>query len=123
MSLTTVFALVQVQGLHFYADAPEEVYYLAFPHRHLFTFKCYKQVHHDNRDVEFIMLKNQIRRFLETKYHDPRSRICDFGFRSCEMLAKELIVQFKLTSCEVSEDGENGCVVLAGGPTSPEAQP
>lgn len=112
MSVTTsVFALVQLQGLHFYADAPDEVYYLAFPHRHIFSFKCFKTVNHDNRDVEFIMLKNAVGAYLTKKYKDSRSGICDFGFRSCEMLAKELCAQFGLFKCEVLEDNENGCVV------------
>lgn len=110
---TSVFALVQVQGLHFFADAPKEVEYLAYPHRHVFTFKCFKRVYHDNRDVEFIMLKNEITAHLKQKYECPVTHVCDFGFRSCEMLAKELMVQFDLFKVEVSEDGENGVEVEA----------
>jgi hypothetical protein len=111
MSLTTVFAKVMIQGTHFFKDAPDEVAYLSHPHRHIFHIRAFKKVHHDNRDVEFIMLKNEIGAYLASKYTDPVTHICDFGFRSCEMLAKEIITQFRLHKCEISEDGENGVLV------------
>ena len=43
----------------------------------------------------------------------PGKKLCEFGSRSCEMIAEELIVTFNLSRCEVSEDGENGTIVTA----------
>ena len=68
-------------------------------------------VDHSDRDVEFIMLKHKIIQYIETRYYDVDAKLCKFGAKSCEMLAVELISQFNLTRCEVSEDGENGSIV------------
>lgn len=109
---TEVYCTLQIEGLHYWRDCPlPEVDYLRYPHRHVFHIKAHKPVHHDDRDVEFICLKHQIRNYLRLQYYDTQTKICDFGGQSCEMIAKELIEQFDLTRVDVSEDGENGSVV------------
>jgi len=84
----------------------EEVMYLKHPHRHVFHFKCKKEVSHDDRDIEIIMLKNSIKAFLNETY--PKT----FGGMSCESIAKELIFAFDLNYCSVLEDNENGAEVI-----------
>jgi hypothetical protein len=108
---TEVFCTLQIEGTHSWPGCPfEEVAYLRDPHRHVFHIKAYKEVSHNDRDVEFIMLKHQIRlHFLQ--YSQPEFNLCVFGAKSCEMIATELIKEFKLSRCEVSEDGENGAIV------------
>lgn len=109
---TEVYCTVQVEGIHRWETCPfEEVFYLRDPHRHVFHIKAYKQVNHDDRDVEFIMLKHQIENHLYTEYGSDLTNVCEFGNMSCEMIAKELIRLFDLSRCEVSEDNENGAVV------------
>ena len=105
--LTEVFCTVLFEGIHNCPNCPiEEVSYLKDPHRHIFHIKAFKQVNHNDRDVEFIWLKHRVQEFLTETY--PNGQM---GPTSCEMLAHILIGHFDLTKCEVSEDNENGAVV------------
>lgn len=115
-----VFCTLQIEGTHNWPSCPfDEVAYLRDPHRHVFHIKAHKPVFHDDRDVEFIMLKHKIQKFLIGKYwsgYTPREEfsgtaVCEFGSMSCEMIAQELIEVFDLSRCEVSEDNENGAIV------------
>lgn len=116
---TEVYCTLQVEGIHHWPQCPfEEVAYLRDPHRHVFHIKAYQEVNHDDRDVEFIMLKHAIQTYILDKYATGKPQegcfgpnVCDFGARSCEMIAQELIEAFELSRCEVSEDGENGAIV------------
>jgi hypothetical protein len=102
-----VFITTQFEAIHNWPNCPfEEVSYLRDPHRHIFHIKACKQVTHDDRDIEFIMLKHAIDDYLKETYP-----IKQFGAKSCEMLARELIDKFELCRCEVSEDGENGAIL------------
>jgi len=99
------------EGIHKYPDAPEEVKFLRYPHRHIFHFKVKIEVEHNNRDIEFIMLKRE----LENLY-DPGK--LELDYKSCEMLAEEILDYLlqnysskRSMSVEVSEDGENGAVL------------
>jgi hypothetical protein len=104
---TFVYCSLHFEATHCWPECPfEEVAYLRVPHRHMFHIVAYVPVHHDDRDVEFIMLKHKIEKYLRSTY--PQH---DFGSKSCEMIAKELIGQFSLSGCNVSEDGENGAMV------------
>lgn len=104
---TVVYCTVLFEAIHNWPSCPfEEVSYLRDPHRHVFHIKAYKLVYHDDRDVEFIMLKHQVEQYLKDKY--PTGKL---GATSCEMLARELTEKFDLCQCEVSEDGENGAIM------------
>jgi len=107
--ITEVYCSLQVEATHCWPSCPyDEVAYLRDPHRHVFFIKAYKVVNHDDRDVEFIMLKHQLIKYLEAIYYDSRQQLHIFGAKSCEMLGRELIERFDLTACDVSEDNENG---------------
>jgi len=109
---TEVYCTLQVEGTHCWQFCPlEEVEYLRDIHRHIFHIKAHKTVTHTDRDVEFIMLKHQIHQYLMDNYYTDELRLCEFGSMSCEMIALELITEFDLCQCDVSEDGENGAVV------------
>lgn len=117
---TEVWCTLQVEGTHNWPDCPyDEVAYLRDPHRHIFHIKAYKEVFHDDRDVEFIMMKHRIQKYFVEKYWAGWNQkegfngtaLCEFGAMSCEMIAKDLISTFDLSRCEVSEDGENGAIV------------
>lgn len=116
----TVFCTLQVEGIHRWKDCPfDEVYFLRDYHRHIFHIKAYKKVTHSDRDVEFIMLKREVQDYLRSMYTAQfgvnitaqHRAVHNFGDRSCEMIAKELIEKFDLLACEVNEDGENGAFV------------
>jgi len=92
----------QFEAFHNWPDAPVEHAYLKTVHRHMFHVAAWKRVTHDNRDVEFIKLKRDMASYCLATFGSEATTL------SCEMMAKELLEQFDLDSCEVSEDGENG---------------
>lgn len=104
----------QKEGIHCYPAAAEDpnledVSFLAHPHRHMFHFRVRITVQHNDRDIEFI----QFKRWLESLYVGT----LELNYKSCEMLAEELIDRIKaryggrLIDVEVFEDGENGAIL------------
>tara|TARA_R110001592_G_scaffold123185_1_gene330779 strand:+ start:1132 stop:1542 length:411 start_codon:yes stop_codon:yes gene_type:complete len=111
---TNVIAKLEIEGMHNWPDAGvhfPEVKFLADPHRHKWFITAKKQVNHDDRDVEFIMFKRDIIDFLSDEYYNSISRTHEFGSKSCEMLAKEIMEEFKCVYVSVFEDNENGAEV------------
>lgn len=109
---TEVYCTLQVEGTHNWNDCPfPEVDYLTVPHRHVFHIKAYKEVFHDDRDQEFIMLKHMVQQHFDDSYYLAAKKLCVFGSMSCEMIARELIEKFGLSRCEVNEDNENGAIL------------
>lgn len=103
------------EGIHKFPAALEdpkleEVSFLGYPHRHVFHFKIQIQVRHSDRDIEFILFKRE----LEGLYS---SGTLQLDYKSCEMIAEDLgdyILKSYPGRCfkvEVSEDGENGCLL------------
>ena len=114
---TSIVVTLRVEGIHRWIDAPEfkpEVAYLEHPHRHIFYIKVKKVVTHADRDIEIIVFKRDILRYLQ-KYFDYGSKyqLHDFKKMSCEMIAEDILTTFEATEVEVLEDGENGAVVTA----------
>ena len=112
---TIVIATVKVVGFHAWADAPDEVYYLASKHRHLFTVRVEFDVTSEARQVEFHIAQGWIKRALDTKWGTGPG-ICNFEDRSCETIARELrdmlaFKGYKASAIEVWEDDENGARV------------
>lgn len=106
-----VYCSLQFEAVHNWPGCPlEEVAYLRDPHRHTFYIKAHKIVNHNDRDLEFIVLKHKITKYLAERF--PSDVGCpDIGATSCEMLAQDLIEKFGLSRCEVNEDNENGAVI------------
>jgi hypothetical protein len=116
----TIFVTFQKEGIHCYPAAATDpmlatgdeydVSFLGSPHRHIFHFRVGIDVFHNDRDIEFI----QFKRWLENLYKDA---ILALDYKSCEMIADDLYVQIAArypgrdVTIEVSEDGENGCVI------------
>lgn len=114
-----IWVTFRKEGIHRYPAAGTDpklasgdeydVSFLAYPHRHIFHFKVWLQVFHDDRDVEFI----QFKRWLEKQYD---SKTLELDYKSCEMIAEDLYRQIiahypsRSVWIEVSEDGENGCL-------------
>ena len=111
---TNVIAKLELEGLHNWPDAQAvfpEVGFLSNMHRHKWYITAKKRVHHDDRDVEFIMFKRDILEYLEREYFNPSSRTHEFGAKSCEMLAREILLEFDCVYVSVFEDNENGAEV------------
>ena len=87
-----------------------DVSFLGYPHRHIFHFKVWISVTHDDRDIEFI----QFKRWLENLYS---SGTLQLDYKSCEMMSGDLYdsISNKYPGreiwIEVSEDGENGSFI------------
>ena len=87
-----------------------DVSFLANEHRHIFHFRVWLGVTHNDRDVEFI----QFKRWLEKLYSDA---ILQLDHKSCEMMSDDLydVISKKYPNreiwIEVSEDGENGSFI------------
>jgi hypothetical protein len=110
---TYVYCTTRFVGFHRWPDAPSEVKYLRDNHRHEFHVKVTVQVGHNDRDVEFITLRERV-----DELFSGGSSIHQFGAKSCEMIAEDIISfveadgTYKIHSVEVSEDGENGAIVV-----------
>jgi frataxin-like iron-binding protein CyaY len=115
-----IWVTFRKEGMHRYPAAATDpnlatgdeydVSFLANEHRHIFHFRVWIGVTHNDRDIEFI----QFKRWLENLYKDA---ILSLDHKSCEMMSDDLydIVSKKYPSreiwIEVSEDGENGSFI------------
>ena len=112
-----IWVTFQKEGIHTYPAALDDpklatgdeydVSFLGYPHRHIFHFKVWIEVFHDDRDIEFI----QFKRWMEKLY---AVKTLQLDFKSCEMISDDLYVEIakrypgRTVEIEVSEDGENG---------------
>lgn len=115
-----IWVTFQKEGVHRYPAAETDpllatgdeydVSFLGYPHRHIFHFKVWIDVFHNDRDIEFI----QFKRWLENLY---ATGVIQLDYKSCEMIADDLYTQIaarypgRAVWIEVSEDGENGCLI------------
>jgi hypothetical protein len=115
------------EGIHRYPAAATDpklctpgeydVSFLANAHRHIFHFRVWIDVFHNDRDIEFI----QFKRWLENLYAGVgpynEGQVLELDFKSCEMIADDLYTQIaarypeRAVWIEVAEDGENGCLI------------
>lgn len=119
MKLTLVFANAQYEGVHHYPEAPDEVAYIRQPHRHVFHVRVEVEVFNDDREVEFIILKHQVNKYIQK--HLDEDGVWQMGRMSCEQVAKGIVqhlytvvprAKSRSWSVTVDEDGENGATVL-----------
>lgn len=117
-----IWVTFQKEGIHCYPAAATDpklntndeynVAFLASPHRHIFHFRVSIDVFHNDRDIEFI----QFKRWCEALYNGAGA-VLELNYKSCEMIADDLYLQIaskypeRDVTIEVSEDGENGCVI------------
>jgi hypothetical protein len=117
-----IWVTFRKEGIHKYPAAATDpalctageydVSFLASPHRHIFHFRVWIDVFHNDRDIEFI----QFKRWLESLYNGSGS-VLALDWKSCEMIADDLYIQIadrypgRAVWIEVAEDGENGCLI------------
>ena len=117
--LKMIWVTFQKEGIHCYPAAATDpnlatgdqydVSFLASPHRHIFHFRVWLSVTHNDRDVEFI----QFKRWLEQLYSSAQG-VLSLDHKSCEMMSDELYdtISHKYPGREIwiefSEDGDNG---------------
>jgi hypothetical protein len=89
-----------------------DVSFLGYPHRHIFHFRVWISVQHNDRDIEFI----QFKRWLESLYNG-QGAVLSLDYKSCEMMSDDLYDMISQEYpdreiwIEVSEDGENGSFI------------
>jgi len=111
----SIWVTFQKEGIHNYPDAPDEVDFLRYPHRHIFHFKVQIEVYNNDRDIEFFIFKRWLESLYVENNHVSDSATLDLNHKSCEMIADELAKQIKdkysqrFLAIDVSEDNENGC--------------
>lgn len=111
MIQTTVFCRTMWVGFHCWPDAPKEVFFLRSLHRHVFHVEMRVPVAHDDRDVEFLLLKEALDTWLQGTLESK-----DTLAWSCEHWARAIMDAtwlggHKPCYVSVSEDGENGAVL------------
>ena len=115
-----IWVTFRKEGIHCYPAAATDpalktgdeydVSFLGTPHRHIFHFRVWIDVLHNDRDIEFI----QFKRWLENLYKDG---ILHLDYKSCEMMADDLYAEIaglypdRAVWIEVAEDGENGALI------------
>ena len=115
-----IWVTFKKEGIHKYPAALDDpklatgdeydVSFLGYPHRHIFHFKVWIQVFHDDRDIEFI----QFKRWLEKLYSE---KTLELDYKSCEMMSDDLFDKIqerypeRSVWIEISEDGENGSFI------------
>jgi hypothetical protein len=115
-----IWTTFRKEGIHCYPAAATDpalatgdeydVSFLATPHRHIFHFRVWIDVVHNDRDIEFI----QFKRWLENLYKDG---ILQLDYKSCEMMADDLYAEIagrypdRAVWIEIAEDGENGALI------------
>jgi hypothetical protein len=117
-----IWVTFRKEGIHCYPAAltdpnlktgdKYDVSFLGNPHRHIFHFRVWIGVHHNDRDIEFI----QFKRWLEELYNGNQA-VLQLDYKSCEMMSDDLydMISKKYPNrevwIEVSEDGENGSFI------------
>jgi len=117
-----IWATFRKEGIHKYPAAltdpalatgdEYDVSFLGHPHRHIFHFRVWISVQHNDRDIEFI----QFKRWLE-KLYSGNGATLKLDYKSCEMMSDELYDTISQEYpnreiwIEVSEDGENGSFI------------
>ena len=115
-----IWVTFRKEGIHKYPAALDDpnlatgdeydVSFLGYPHRRIFHFKVWIDVHHNDRDIEFI----QFKRWLEKLYSE---KTLELDYKSCEMMSDDLFDKIqerypeRSVWIEVSEDGENGSFI------------
>jgi len=124
--MKTIWVTFQKEGIHMYPGADkdpklatgdwDDVSFLGVPHRHIFHFKVWIEVFHDDRDIEFI----QFKRWMERQYSQG---VLELNHKSCEMIAEDLAKEVRAKypnrwlKISVAEDNENGCEIDFPKPT------
>lgn len=100
---------LKMVGFHQWKDAPDVCGFLQAIHRHTFIFRLRVRVDHNDRNVEFTHLRQDMMKTIVARYH----RVYDgwaFGERSCEELASlmmcDLSSKYNVLESGVSEDEE-----------------
>lgn len=104
---STVIIQFEIEGFHRYLNAPDEVNFLSYNHRHTFVIKAGYLVSDLNREKEIFIERDFIKTYLIETFGSP----CEFDEMSCEMIATEILEYGSddgMIWCEVWEENTGG---------------
>lgn len=107
---TTVIISFEIEGFHNYPNAPQEVNFLSFPHRHTFKITAGYVVTDLNREKEIFICRDELKSYLMEAYGSPAT----FNNMSCEMIAKDILdfsMEDGMQWCEVWEENTGGAKI------------
>jgi hypothetical protein len=97
----------QMEGYHYWPQAPKNVGFLREIHRHMFHVRVGIPVSKNNREREFFQEKKVLRTVLK-KIILPLNEV-EHKFYSCEEIAENILNKMPQAEwAEVWEDNENG---------------
>lgn len=112
MNKSFIRVRTEFEGYHFYPGAGNidpRIKFLENKHRHMFKVEVKIEVYHDNRELEFFLVKWALQEFIAGG---------NMNYKSCEMIAKDIIDNHLIPSygnryyeVTVSEDGESDGIV------------
>jgi len=127
--LKMIWVNFQKEGIHKYPAAltdpalatgdEYDVSFLGYPHRHIFHFRVWISVQHNDRDIEFIQFKRWLTSLYQSSADNNSSQdsVLNLDYKSCEMISDDLydVISKKYPNrevwIEVSEDSENGSFI------------
>lgn len=111
---TYICVKFEFEGFHHWPEAPNEVDFLRKPHRHLFKGEAKIPVAHNDRQLEYFIVKRFLNKTIKDMYD------FELGKLSCEMMCEDVLkaIQDKFgvrkdVTVSIYEDGENGSVVTS----------
>lgn len=117
MRNTFIIVKFELEGVHRYPKAPPAVSYLRSPHRHMFHIEIGIQVFHEDRELEFIQVKN----YLQDRCRNYFGvHVAGRSTKSCEQIAeaiRKIVLRDypheprRLVHVQVMEDGESGVYI------------
>lgn len=105
---TYITVRTEYEGFHYYPNAGKidpRIQFLENEHRHLFKVAATLEVFHDDRELEFFLVKWDLNEFIKGG---------NMNHKSCEMMSREILEHLqnkwglhRWISVTVSEDGES----------------
>ena len=107
-----------VDGLHYWPNAPRQYSEFAQSHRHLFQFICHlplaESTDPERRQVELWELRQKVLEHIFDTYPLETTKgfsVVNFGSKSCEGIADELLRAFGFSQVFVGEEANLGALV------------
>lgn len=103
---SSIIVKASFEGIHQYKNAPIQVEFLRDPHRHIFNVEIEMEVFDLDRDIEFILLKRDLNKYLYTKPFNIEDSCETMASKICRYLIDNYGERQMVVT--VLEDGENG---------------
>lgn len=118
MEKKCIYIQTQKEGYHYWKNAPEEVSFLRYVHRHMFHIKIAISVIENDRELEFFLFKKDVVAIINYIWKIKKLENSTIGAPlSCEHIGTEIksklyeLYPDRYILIEISEDNENGVIL------------